>query len=101
MGPRHATILALVQYSNLWMTGIAYNITAASSMQAIACPSGASCHVDFWVFAVAFGGIQLFVSQLPNLDSLWQISALGTLMSFGCESGAGVAGGGGGALACQ
>lgn len=26
---------------------------------------------SYWVFAVAFGGIQLFISQLPNLDSLW------------------------------
>lgn len=66
--------------------GIAYNITAAASMQAVACPSGAdTCSVQYWVFAVAFGGLQLLVSQLPNLDSLWQISALGTLMSFGCE----------------
>lgn len=69
------------------LPGIAFNITAATSMQAVACPSGGdSCSVSYWIFAVAFGGAQLFVSQLPNLDSLWQISALGTLMSFGCES---------------
>lgn len=140
MGPRHGTILAWVQYTNLLMTGaqqglgaaaawgcwcsagpvpgrlgmpaprcvacarsgpstsrpsaptarhppgIAYNITAATSMQAVACPSGGgACPQPYWIFAVAFGGAQLFVSQLPNLDALWQISALGTLMSFGCE----------------
>lgn len=137
MGSRHASILAWVQYTNLFMTGahpragaagvahssarrarhlahgpaaapnrhrhlqhgfpphptptspdagIAYNITAASSMQAVACPSGNdTCGTPYWVFAVAFGGVQLFISQLPSLDSLWQISALGTVMSFGCE----------------
>lgn len=47
MGPRHATIIACVQYSNLALTGIAYNITAATSMQAVACPSGGdTCSVE-------------------------------------------------------
>lgn len=75
MGPRHGVIIALVQvrrghaftpftpghgarlgphpladtlqYSNLWLTGIAYNITRATSMQAVACPSASTtCSVE-------------------------------------------------------
>lgn len=120
-------ILAIVQYPNLILTAIAYNITGANSMKYFAysypsfatssicrevtpmlsnsaldgtfdcsvClddPTAAGCSdncVDYcsdskyWVFAIIFGAAQLFMSQLPNLDSAWWASMIGALMSFG------------------
>lgn len=86
MGDVHCRILATVQYFNLFLTAIAYNITGATSMQNVAetyCNAdGSGCMTKYWVFCVIFGGIQLVLSQLPNMDSLWIVSAIGMLSSF-------------------
>lgn len=92
-------ILAIVQYPNLVLTAIAYNITAANSMKyfaytyksfasssictAVDPDSGYCTDCKYWVFTIAFGALQLFVSQIPNLDSAWFVSMIGMLMSFG------------------
>eukprot|EP00887_Chlorella_sp_A99_P002221 scaffold21.g2221.t1 len=96
--------LAIVQYPNLILTAIAYNITGANSMNSFALtyqsftntplcsaealdsynnPTGYCAASKLWVFCVIFGGVQLFMSQLPNLDSATWASYLGALMSFG------------------
>lgn len=86
MGDVHCRILGTVQYFNLFLTAIAYNITGATSMQNVAetyCkPDGSGCMTKYWVFCIIFGGLQLILSQLPNMDSLWVVSAIGMLSSF-------------------
>jgi len=85
MGLGHEIFFGIIQFSNLFLSALAYNITGALSLQAVVCPTG-GCEgrgYSYWVFAVIYGGIQLVVSQLPNMDSLWWISALGAIMSFG------------------
>lgn len=98
-GRRGGILLAIVQYPNLVLTAIAYNITAANSMKYLAytyksfatsslCTetdpdTGYCTDCKYWVFSIAFGGFQLFMSQLPNLDSAAWASAIGMLCSFG------------------
>ena len=40
----------------------------------------------YYVFALIFGSITLVLSQLPNMDSLWWVSAIGAIMSICGES---------------
>ncbi|EFN54604.1 hypothetical protein CHLNCDRAFT_58128 [Chlorella variabilis] len=98
-GRRGGILLAIVQYPNLVLTAIAYNITAANSMKYFAytyssfANSSLCTEVDpttgycidckYWVFTIIFGGFQLFMSQMPNLDSAAWASLIGMLMSFG------------------
>ncbi|KAL6778543.1 Amino acid permease 5 [Auxenochlorella protothecoides] len=86
MGETHCRLLACVQYFNLFLTAIAYNITGATSMSNVAktyCNAeGEGCFDKYWVFCVIFGGAQLVLSQLPNMDSLWVVSAVGMFTSF-------------------
>jgi hypothetical protein len=56
----------------------------------VVCPDDVdTCSIKYYQFAIIFAGVQLFVSQIPNMDSLWWISAIGAIMSFGCESSGG------------
>lgn len=97
-GRRGGIILACVQYPNLILTAIAYNITGANSMISFSstftsfsdtymCNEkdelGYCTDVKTWVFSVIFGGCQLFLSQMPNLDSAAWASYVGAIMSFG------------------
>lgn len=86
MGPVHAGIIAWVQYFNLFLTAIAYTITPATSMQSIAhtyCDAeDPDCFDKYWKFAIIFGATQIPMSQMPNLESLWWVSAIGAFMSF-------------------
>lgn len=82
---RHA--IAFVQYFNMVMSGLAFIITAATSMENIAqlyCPlAGYECFNQYWVFALIFGALQLCMNFLPDLDSVWWVSMIGAIMSFG------------------
>ncbi|KAL4431404.1 hypothetical protein ABPG75_006660 [Micractinium tetrahymenae] len=98
-GRRGGILLAIVQYPNLILTAIAYNITAANSMKyfaytyksfadsslctAVHPETGYCIDCKYWVFSIIFGAFQLFMSQLPNLDSAAWASAIGMLCSFG------------------
>ncbi|KAI7842784.1 hypothetical protein COHA_003530 [Chlorella ohadii] len=82
-GRRGGILLAVIQYPNLVLTAIAYNITAATSMKYFATSyksfadtslctavdetTGYCTDCKLWVFGIIFAGVQLFMSQLPNL----------------------------------
>ena len=53
------------------------------------CKDGGNCIEHTWALALIFGGIQLFCSQLPNLESAWWMSAIGAAMSIGYSGEAG------------
>jgi hypothetical protein len=40
------------------------------------------CYNNVWQMALAFGGCQLLLSQMPNLESAWWSSIIGATMSF-------------------
>lgn len=81
--------IGIVQYINLWLSGLAYSITGGQSIANIAylsCDVGNDsyiCQNNVWVFVCMFGLCSLVLSFLPNLDSVWWVSAIGAIMSFG------------------
>lgn len=79
-------ILAILQQANLILTALAYTITAAESMKAIAdgsCGGQSGCFNHQWAMGIIFGVVQIFLSQVPTLESFWWASAVGAIMSFG------------------
>ncbi|GAB4817399.1 hypothetical protein N2152v2_004445 [Parachlorella kessleri] len=86
LGRKGEITLAVFQYLNLVLSGIAYTIAAGESGRAIMdlyrCHSG-ECTNKLWWMLLPFGVIQLFFSQLPDLDSAWWASAIGAAMSIG------------------
>ncbi len=88
MGKPGMIILGVLQQSNLVLTALAYTITASQAMSGIAkmaagTDAGDAWYLKNWPMGVIFGGIQLFFSQLPNLESFWWASAIGAIMAFG------------------
>lgn len=41
-----------------------------------------TCYNSVWQMALAFGGCQLLLSQMPSLESAWWSSIIGATMSF-------------------
>ncbi|GBG00553.1 amino acid permease [Raphidocelis subcapitata] len=91
MGPRHAVLLALCQNLNMILTTVGYHIAAADSMRYIArlscqlqgLPSSSCVLVSQWQHTLVFGAVQMLMSMLPNLESVWWSSIVGALMSLG------------------
>lgn len=88
-GRKGDIILGWFQYPNLWLTAVAYNITGGTCMMNIAAracqiqgtPDDQCSHPSLTIFIVIFGGVQVFLSQVPNMDkSLW-VSIIGAIMS--------------------
>ncbi len=48
---------------------------------------GGRCIDSTWALSLIFGGLQLFFSQMPNLESAWWMSAIGAAMSVGYAGG--------------
>lgn len=89
LGPTQTKLCALVQYTNFAGTAIGYTITASISMVAIARSNcfhiqghQAPCYTSTYPFMLLFGGIQVFLSQIPTFSKLWWLSILAAVMSF-------------------
>jgi amino acid permease len=86
MGVPGMIALGIIQQANLVLTALAYTITAAQSMKDMAdlsCGGESGCFNHQWAMGVMFGGVQLFLSQVPTLESFWLASIIGAIMSFG------------------
>ena len=88
MGTPGMVVLGVLQQTNLVLTALAYTITASQAMSGIAklaagTDAGDAWYLKNWPMGVIFGGVQIFFSQLPNLESFWWASCVGAIMSFG------------------
>jgi amino acid permease len=87
MGKPGMIVLGILQQSNLVLTALAYTITAGTAMKGIATMAAGdntdAWYTKSWVMGVIFGGVQIFLSQCPDLESFWWASAFGAVMSFG------------------
>lgn len=95
-GPKWGTLaVAPVQFSLMIGLCVTYSVTAGQSLRGVADSQcdGAECGFTSggltpWI--IAFGIIQLALSQVPDFHSLWWVSLLGGLMSIGyCSIAAG------------
>lgn len=94
IGARSALVVASLQYINLVLAAVGYTVAAGQSASAIvrhnvdACRAdgdspGGYCPDQVWLWILLFGAVQLPLSQLPNLESMWVVSVLGAVMSVG------------------
>lgn len=95
LGKRQAVWASVFQLANIFLTMVAYTITGASALVAIA-------HIayeyegvtDFstktfdpsqggvWKMTLIFGAAELVLSQVPSLEEAWWVSVLGTIGSL-------------------
>ncbi|CAM8936170.1 unnamed protein product [Rhodiola kirilowii] len=81
----------IIQYGNLFGVAIGYTIASALSMMAVQKSSclhrhggdeANSCKINSNPYMIAFGGFQILLSQIPDFDQLWWLSAVAAVMSF-------------------
>ena len=77
-------VLATTQTVYQVLTCIGYTIAAAESLESIVDAACGRAHcIKQWQTALAFGGCQVLMSLLPNLESAVWSSVIGAIMSIG------------------
>eukprot|EP00889_Picochlorum_renovo_P000360 jgi/Picre1/27390/NNA_000357.t1 len=95
LGSKAAIVASVFQIVNMILTMIAYTITGANSLVAIAqiaCEiegkdlSSSSCFSPstggIWKMTLVFGGAELILSQVRNLEEAWWVSVIGAAGSL-------------------
>ncbi|KAI5567485.1 hypothetical protein BDE02_13G093200 [Populus trichocarpa] len=89
LGPKHVLISGIMQYSMLWGIMIGFTITTAIStatMKRSACfhekGANAKCKVSGNSYMLAFGALEILLSQFPNLEKVTFLSVISTLTSL-------------------
>ncbi|XP_011005427.1 PREDICTED: amino acid permease 4-like isoform X2 [Populus euphratica] len=89
LGPKHVLISGIMQYSVLWGIMIGFTITAAISTATLkrsACfhekEANAKCEVSGNSYMIAFGALEILLSQFPNLEKVTFLSVIATLTSL-------------------
>ncbi|KAJ7534124.1 hypothetical protein O6H91_13G080800 [Diphasiastrum complanatum] len=89
LGKRQAWFCALAQYADLYGATVAFTIVASSSIAAIAQSvcyrkhgKNTPCDAVTGRYTLIFGGIQIFFSQLQDMQRVRWLSILATVMSF-------------------
>eukprot|EP00253_Pinus_taeda_P020858 PITA_20858 len=82
-------ICGFTQYANMFGTAIGYTIAASISMTAIeksncfsAYGDDYPCHVDTNPYLIAFGVVEVLLSQIPDFHQIWWLSVVAAVMSF-------------------
>ncbi|KAK9824631.1 hypothetical protein WJX72_011857 [[Myrmecia] bisecta] len=94
LSPWQVVACGVVQYVNMVGTGVGYTVTAGISAVAIrrsdcfhADTTGtAVCAISNNPWMLAYGGMQILLSQVPDFDRLWWLSIIAAAMSFGYSS---------------
>ncbi|KAI4366609.1 hypothetical protein MLD38_022468 [Melastoma candidum] len=89
LGGFKVKLCGLVQYLNLFGVAIGYTIAASISMVAISRSNcfhkngdDSPCHINSNPYMIAFGVIEIVLSQIPDFDQLWWLSIVAAVMSF-------------------
>ncbi|KAH0853803.1 LOW QUALITY PROTEIN: hypothetical protein HID58_090622 [Brassica napus] len=93
LGGKKVQLCGLAQYGNLVGVSIGYTITASISLVEIGRANcfhdkghGAKCTASNYPYMVAFGGLQILLSQIPNFHKLSFLSIIAAVMSFSYAS---------------
>ncbi|KAJ4981095.1 hypothetical protein NE237_031932 [Protea cynaroides] len=86
---KYVVICGIIQYIMLWGTIVGYAITAATSMMAVKRSNclhykghDASCGTSGTSYMLIYGGIEIILSQFPNLEKITLLSVMAAAMSF-------------------
>ncbi|KAJ9145921.1 hypothetical protein P3X46_028248 [Hevea brasiliensis] len=89
LGPRNKLMCAVLQYTLLWGTMIGYTVTTAISVATVKRTicfhlkgREAKCGVSGNLYMVIYGGMQIFLSQCPNLEKVAFLSVIAAVTSF-------------------
>lgn len=89
LGDKMQTVCAIFVNESLYGCGIAYTITAASSVKAIQKSNcyhkeghKASCTYGDTLYMLVFGATQIVVSQIPDFHNMKWLSVIAAIMSF-------------------
>ncbi|CAI0393221.1 unnamed protein product [Linum tenue] len=90
LGTLQGKLCGYVQQINLFGAAVGYTITTGVSMMAISHTncihrsggSAAACSTDATPFIIAFGIIELVLSQIKGFGQLWWLSTVAATMSF-------------------
>ncbi|EFN51990.1 hypothetical protein CHLNCDRAFT_32765 [Chlorella variabilis] len=82
LGRPGAIAISIFQLLNLVLSDIAYSITGAIAMQTVADLIGSPFRSE-WKLVLIMGAFELVFSQIPSLEKIWWVSALGTASSLG------------------
>uniref|UniRef100_A0A1D1XKS9 Amino acid permease 2 n=1 Tax=Anthurium amnicola TaxID=1678845 RepID=A0A1D1XKS9_9ARAE len=89
LGARDVFICGIAQYALLWGVMIGYTITAAMSMMAVQQSNcfhrnghEATCSETGNLYMIAFGVVEVVLSQFPNLEKITILSVVAAAMSF-------------------
>jgi len=89
LGTRQAFLCSLFQITTLILADIALTITGATTAQDLALraagvDSGTAWYTKVWVMVLFFGAVELFLSQVRNLEEAWWVSAIGSMCTIIC-----------------
>lgn len=89
LGGKKVMLCGIIQYLNLFGVAIGYTIAASVSMMAIKRSNcfhkshgKDPCHMSSNGFMIAFGVMEIFLSQIPDFDQVWWLSIVAAIMSF-------------------
>ncbi|CAM8882618.1 unnamed protein product [Rhodiola kirilowii] len=89
LGETRTRICGWLQYVNLYGTAVAYVITTATCMRAIERSNcyhekghDAPCGSENYIYMIAFGAVQIVVSQIPDIHDMTWLSVVAAVMSF-------------------
>lgn len=89
LGRKQTWICGLLQYVSMYGTGVAYVITTSTCMRAIQKSNcyhkegrDSPCEFGVHIYMLAFGGIQIVMSQIPDFHNMAWVSIVAAIMSF-------------------
>ncbi|XP_047338237.1 probable amino acid permease 7 [Impatiens glandulifera] len=89
LGKTSRTICSIVFHESLYGNGVAYIITAASSVRAIEESNcyhreghDATCNYGDTYYMMMFGAVQIVMSQIPDFHNMTWLSVTAAIMSF-------------------
>ncbi|GFP84307.1 amino acid permease 2 [Phtheirospermum japonicum] len=89
LGGLHVKICGAIQYLNIFGIAIGYTIASSISMMAIERSNcfhskgdKSPCRVSSNPYMIAFGVVEILLSQIPDFDQIWWLSIVAAVMSF-------------------
>ncbi|GER37721.1 amino acid transporter [Striga asiatica] len=89
LGGFKVKVCGAIQYVNLFGVAIGYTIASSISMMAIERSNcfhskgdNSTCRVSSNPYMIAFGVIEIILSQIPDFDQIWWLSIVAAIMSF-------------------
>ncbi|KAL3641741.1 Amino acid permease 3 [Castilleja foliolosa] len=89
LGGFHVKLCGAIQYLNIFGIAIGYTIASSISMMAIersncfhSKGNESPCRVSSNPYMIAFGVVEILLSQIPDFDQIWWLSIVAAVMSF-------------------